>query len=152
MYANPTLEFEGYKAFDVIAGSSAGGWSDREIAAEIIKHCVILSSDSGTAESLYRELAETADYDIDVQGWTDELIETAEDSLPPYCTIKWQDNELTVLPYIDEELPRHSDHLDHCNDGPVPTYEYLHVTDHGNVDLFCWNESKRDFDLIWSMV
>ena len=54
-----TLEFEGYDAFDVIAGSSIGGWSAREMAAEIIRHCVILSSDSGTAERLYKELAET---------------------------------------------------------------------------------------------
>ena len=149
-----TLEFEGYKPFDVIAGSSAGGWSDREIAAEIIRHCVILSSDSGTAERLYRELAETSDDDIDIDGWTQELEDTAIDHLPPYCSLQWQDNELTVIPYIDDDLPRLDHHLDHYAAGPgvESTYEYLHINDHGNADLFIWNHNKQDFDLIWSLV
>jgi len=147
-----TLEFEGYKPFDVIAGSSVGGWSNREMAAEIIRHCVILSSDGGTAERLYRELAETSDEDIDVDGYTEKLEETAVDSLPPYCVIQWQDNELTVIPYIDDDLPRFDHHLDHYSAGAAPTYEYIHVNDHGNADLFVWNDSKRDFDLVWSMV
>ena len=151
------LQIEGYDPFDVIAGSSLGGWSSREMAAEIIRHCVILSSDSGTAERLYKELAETPDDDIDVDGWTSELIDTAADSLPPYCAIEWRDNELTVLPYIDDDLMRLDHHLDHYNDGLAyppgdPIREYLHVNDHGNIDCMVWNHNKQQFDNAWSIV
>jgi hypothetical protein len=111
---------------------------------------VIISSDSGIAERLYKELAETSDEGIDLDGWTQELDEiAAADSLPPYCTLTWHDGELTVMPYIDDELPRFGDHPERPTDG---VYEYLHVNDHGNADLMIWDHNRQSFECAWSVV
>ena len=72
--------------------------------------------------------------------------------------MKWRDNELIVMPYIDEydDIPR----LDDIPDTRIEIFDALgpagfedviyHINDHGNVDCCVWNGTE--YVIVWSIV
>ena len=128
-------------AFTTITGSNDGGFSAREMATDIIQ----TAEYAGTLlPAAWRELAQTDDDDVDPNDYLD-LLEPL--SISPSCSITWQDNELLVLPYIDDEIPRFTDYPD----GFQPDGEVIYVVnDHGNVTCQAWN--GKAYETVWDMV
>ncbi len=147
-------EFEVIPAFEVIAGSSQGGWSSREFAVTMLEACVTCTSSLMTDE--WEELAGYADDDVEA---IDEMIQDAMEHLiynapiPESCTIEWRDNEIIVLPFLDDDIPRFEDCPDDHSEDVIYT-----VNDHGNVTCWQWNPNNVDgnqtgaYESIWDMV
>ena len=132
------------KPFDVIAGSSVGGWSDRAMCFAMINYLDAVNTaafdqtgracDDDKVIELFSELAIDTDDNIDVEYYERETADLLDHLLPDYCYIAFHDNELTVLPAVEaaseefdpvEEIPEHgSDDF------------YLVVNDHGNTTLY----------------
>ena len=127
------------KPFEVIAGDSLGGVSPREMCADIIARGIEQGIEAD--HELWIELARTADEDIDVDGWTEWLVEITEGRMPPYCALTWRDNELTVVPCVEsalEDCPR-GDELPDTN--TCASEFFCVVSDHGNVTLYRASDS-----------
>lgn len=151
-------EFETIPAFDVIAGSSMGGWSTRDFCASLI-HAIETVSDRQCQET-WKELARYSDIDDtdELGGLLEELIDDWNDcaNMPDYCNLVFHDNELIVMPDVDsmlEETPsvNHIPDEFYQPDG-IAHYTLAHVNDHGNVDYLVWNDAKREYEIAWSVV
>ena len=141
-------EFETIDAWTTIAGSSIGNQTDRETTAEILD-AVDLVTPCDT-HKLWKELAECPDDNTECM-W--EIQRDAADllneyaPLASYCSIDLADNEWTVLPYMDDELPRFEDTPETFEGDDV-----LVVNDHGNVTLMHWHSIDREYESVWAMV
>ncbi len=164
------------KPFDHIAGCSTGTWTDGESVIAILDFIQAIEDNPQYNETFppmaqyWKEFAvdlvndKADDLDtIDLDYWTDRLIEHCDVVLPAYCSFSWEDNELRVVPYIDDELTK-VDELP-CIDGewehanPDNEEYILLINDHGNATLFEWFDSHRgDSDQyqtwqeVWGMV
>lgn len=139
------------KPFDHLAGSSFGTWTNAEVMDELN---LLLSKLNDQYKIDENELTgvspDSEDYNVIVDGVIDELIDLLQDYAPDYCTVQWEDNEVRVIPYIDDELPKVSDIplTNVINDTIVN--EILVVNDHGNVSYMTWD--GEDFVSQWDMV
>lgn len=125
-----TIKFE---PWEIIAGSSFGTWTQQEVVERLCSRLDV---------PMLKNLQ-----DDEIDDYIDGLIELANDYAPPFCAIQWADNEVRVLPYVDEwETPRYEDIPENCSD------EYLYVVnDHGNVTLY-GRQANGEYLEIWSMV
>lgn len=152
------------EAYEIIAGSNYGGWSNREMACAIVSALDDLQSDdtgilNGYVDicALYREIAELHDEDIDVSDWETEFEERVIDALPPYTYVGWQDNEYLILPDVDQcredieynDLPAADELPDR---GQRAGDLHAVISDHGNLSLYQWNPSRWKWDELWSVV
>lgn len=145
-------EFETIPAFEVIAGSSMGGWSTRDFCASLI-HAIETVSDRQCQET-WKELARYSDIDDadELGGLLEELIDDWNDcaNMPDFCYLTFYDNELVVLPDVESmmmDTPQVAD-IPEAYTGDTIFF----VNDHGNVDYLYWNESKREYEIAWSVV
>jgi len=147
-----------FKPWETLAGCSLGTWSYRIVVIELLKvleRCNEEEELSGTPEFLNQTYRDMAGYDDEENA--QEIMETVDEVvyhindymgfLPPYCTVWCEDNEWIVTPYIDDELPRVAD----CPEEHTEDYIYV-VNDHGNVDCMYWNDSAKEYKIVWSMV
>lgn len=153
-------EFETIPAFTTIAGSTAGGWTEREVCIALLEAIDNVIGFSETFEK-WKELAAIHDDDT-LTFFMDELVEyfnESVDTMPEFCSLQWQDNELLIVPNVDNALDD-TQTLDVIPDVQNPikddsgqtAYTITHVNDHGNVDLLQWDESKREYVIAWSVV
>lgn len=115
-------------AFDTLAGSSFGGVSIQEVAH------ALKAAYRRVADREWNQPAPSDTGDVSGEEWdayVDEIIDGLSGFAPPYCDVCWEDNEVRVLPYIDDELPR----FEEIPDDFEGDYCYT-VTDHGNVTLW----------------
>lgn len=140
-----------FDAFDTLAGSSSGGYSSQDFVAELLEHVINIGGMSGADISDYQQIAdsESEDGDTEADEAIDELIDWLSDHaiLPPSCTLTMEDNEVRVIPYVDDELPRLSDYPDARVDGEDVIYV---VNDHGNVTCQVWD--GKAYVTVWEMV
>ena len=131
-------EFETIPAFTVIAGSSQGGYSSRELAIEIIKAANTISTVSPTEiNAAWKDLAEQNDDEVDVAEF-EVLLDGC--NLPPCCSLQWHDNEYMVMPDLEsarEEAEVGDETPDH---GLCSGNLFLVINDHGNATLYQWQE------------
>lgn len=99
--------------------------------------------ETATIHRAWKDLANTNDDDVDVADY--ERIFDDYDVLPASCYITWQDNELIVLPFIDDDVPRLPDYPESFVEDVV----YV-VNDHGNITCQEWNGKK--YVTVWDMV
>ena len=104
-----------YKAFDLIAGSSIGNIDLRSTLNDAIDELIHSYSIEGNSSpqcvtSWRYELACTNDDDLGMLA--DVIVDDLNDhmDMSDYCTIIWHDNEIIVMPYIDDEVVKLSDH------------------------------------------
>jgi len=147
-------QFEGVPAFEHIAGSSFGNWSNRETA------CALLSTLEKVSDydcsKFYIDIAELHDESDQWFDFQDEIAELLNEymPMPEFCSVVLEDNEFTVRPnleaaqddchtfndYPDKKIPdSHSDFI-------------LVVNDHGNVTCQQWDYGKSEYITIWDMV
>ena len=149
-------EFETVPAFTHIAGCSLGTWSQ----LDNLQGCIdAVSSTTQTDCKEYKAMIDKYDHGNDISSHDsfiiDEMIEEMIDILnndmpiPDSCSVSWQDNELLVLPYIDDEIPRYEDIPDNLQNGDYTIYV---VNDHGNVTCMYWDDQKREYISQWDMV
>jgi hypothetical protein len=152
------------KAFDVIAGSNHGGWTDRDIAAHLAAILGAVEDDGivphngygllRASEEMFRDLAGTHDENIILQDYVDQFYDLVYEYLPPYTGIDWHDNELIVLPCVEsmlEDMASLGAIGDELPDDTVAKPgQYAVVSDHGNVAYYEHN-GKRWVE-IWTVV
>ena len=152
---NARHEFETIPAFEVITGSSFGGFTAREMAVDVITALETVTSLIDT-KSDWKYLAtcsddETTEIDCLIEEYIDHLNYYAP--IPDSCSFTWQDNELIVLPYIDDEIERFDDVPESFSDDVI----YV-VNDHGNVTCYRWNPNDVSgsqtgaYNEIWALV
>ncbi len=155
---NARHEFETIDAFTTIAGSTAGGWAYREICLEVLEALDKIEGFSETFE-LWRDMAKMQDHELIEAAFADELRDYWNDNvttMPDYCSLEWQDGELIILPCVEAMLEdTHS--LDHIPDklysvDNVVQYTLAHYNDHGNIDYLFWNDARRAYEIVWSVV
>ena len=169
---NPTQ----FNAFDVLAGSDLGTWSECEVIEELID---ILNFQCGPeSKKVALQIIHESDQamtdnntsvldDLEPEYLNDlfnDLIDSLNDfALHPDSTyIESRNGEVIVTPYLDDDLPRLADHPENmvyanigtgqgfdADNNQVP-HEYYLVNDHGNVDFMQWDGSK--YANTWSMV
>ena len=145
------------EAFDVIAGSNHGGWTDRDIAAHLAATLSLVEDDDillRAADEMFRDLAGTHDENIDVWDYTNQFNDLVYEYLPPYTGIDWHDNELIVLPCVEsmlEDMASLGAIGDELPDDTVARpAQCAVVSDHGNVAYYEHN-GKRWVE-IWAVV
>lgn len=154
------MNYQGIKCYDVVCGSSIGGWTDREMIASMLEYLDTLR-DGDRYWQEWRELATTPDEDLDPKDW-EELFEDVEHLLPPFTYFGWENNEYLVLPNLAELNLS-------IQDGDIRTGDELPelpttcerndlfavVNDHGNLTL-CesrdFAEKPAEWVEIWSVV
>ena len=136
------------KAFDYLTGSNYGTMTEREICMDLV--AILDEWRSDMTPEYYRALAGLHDtehqelHDIQ-QEIIDHLDYYAERH--PYTVFEWSNNELIVMPFIDDELEQ----VEECPESYSGDYLYL-VNNHGNVDLLQWNPDTKEYRIVWSMV
>jgi hypothetical protein len=139
-------------AWEHVAGSSLGTWSEVEITEALIKAVESIRSDSSVHE--LREDWEKLNYFLNGRQDHDAIYDFQVDAVDlinshgtveDYCTLDVQDGEWMVRPYIDDELPRFDDYQDDYQGDHV-----LIVNDHGNATCQRWN--GKAYVTIWDMV
>ena len=148
-------EFETISAFEVITGSTYGGFTPREIAVDLINALEIVTSLIDTKRD-WQELAAAPDDETEViEGIISDYIDhlNCYAPIPDSCAIGWHDNEIIVMPYIDDEIPKFEDVPDSFIDDVI-----YQVSDHGNCTCYRWNPNDVSgnqtgaYNEIWSMV
>ena len=151
-----------FNAFDVIAGCSLGTWTQIMVLEELIDTLNFNTNgqQDGTkpcagsrecAKDLIHDLdhiqPDNEDYDVLVDEMVIEAIGHLNyyAEIPESTTIGWRDNEVTVIPFIDEDNPRVADWPEDYLEDIV----YL-INDHGNVDCLEWRNGE--YRSIWDMV
>ena len=139
-------EFETIPAFEVLAGSSLGTWTPREICAEMIRN--VNKCTQMDVSKFWIELAEMSDDDPNIGEIIQDCIYelNSEAPIPPSCAIEWRDGEILVLPYIDDEIPRFED----VPESHVEDVVYQ-VSDHGNVECYSWDYNRMKYVSEWGM-
>jgi len=148
-------EFETVPAYEHIAGSSLGTWTNRETTIALIK--TLETTSNYDCAPLYKEMAETTDDDTDFMFETQHEVASYLDDympMPEFCSVVLDDNEWRVVPSIeqaDDECKNFSDYPD--------TYQgdFILVTnDHGNVTCQQWKPAfvncAPEYVTIWDMV
>ena len=165
-----------FAAFDVLAGSDLGTWSECEVIEELID---VLNFQCGPdAKNLALQTIRETDQEMEDEstsclddlspGYLNMLFQDLIDSLNDFAStpgstyIECRNGEVIVMPYLEDDIVRLSDHPNEmvsanigttqCFDvnGDEVPYEYYHVNDHGNVDYMAWNGTE--YVNIWSMV
>jgi hypothetical protein len=144
-------EFEMIPAFEVITGSSYGGFTQREMAVDLLKAVELVTSQIDTKAD-WQDLAEYSDDDSEINDLISEYVDHLNEyaPIPDSCSISWQDNELIVMPYIDDEIEKFEEVPDDFSDDVI-----YQVSDHGNVTCFHWERISRlqgKYVEIWAMV
>ncbi|GAF84818.1 unnamed protein product [marine sediment metagenome] len=148
-------EFETIPAFEVITGSSYGGFTPREIAVDLIYAIEKVTNLIDTKQD-WQYLATYSDNELtEIDELISEYIQHLNyyAPIPDSCSIDWHDNELIVMPYIDDEIERFEDCPDDFSDDVI----YV-VNDHGNVTCYRWNPNDVSgnqtgaYNAIWDMV
>lgn len=142
-------EFEGIPCWEVITGSSFGGFSDREMVIDMAKAMSAVGEDTA---KIYKELAECTDDDIDIDWFTDLAVDALCAHTPEYTYMSWRDNELIVMPDVEE--------AQHCEMSGSETPErgdytgqlFLKINERGNVALYRWVDSVTGWRELWSRV
>ncbi len=144
---NKTQKDRQIAAFDKLAGDSLG----RLDSGDIIEDLLVLMRELGLSHVVERlQLEIQQDANSDDPEYQDDVIQECIDYLqdfaPAYCCIEWEDNEIRVIPCVDDELPRYEWEIpEDCSDD----YAYT-VTDHGNVTL--WERKADGYYEVWAMV
>ena len=151
-------EFESIPVWEHITGSSDGGYTQWEMANDLVNVAVCVSSDSSVLElqselqSMPDDLSDDQDQQcIEIQEAAIQIIESAT-SFPEYCSLSFEDNECIVRPYIDDELPTFEDYK---NDMPQDEFLgdfVLNVNDHGNITCLKYDYNTKEYDEYWSMI
>ena len=136
-------EFEAIPAFEHLAGSSFGTWSDLEVTETMLEIARKVSSTTFLPDlEPSEDDAQCVHYMVQ-----QECAEEIQHHVAPFCTVELLDNEWRVLPYIDDELPQVEDYPEeHIGD------YILQVNDHGNVTLLEWQYNQNDYRSVWAMV
>ncbi len=155
-----THEFETIPAYEVLAGCSLGTWSNRETCASMIIN-VERATQSDTA-TMWKDLARANDDDS--MCVMDDIIRDCIDllndhaPLPVSCSIDWRDNEITVFPFLDDEIPKFAEvpdclieYRDSFGSAGFDDVIYQ-VSDHGNVECYQWRADRLAYESVWSMV
>ena len=146
-------EFETIPAFEVITGSSHGGFTNREMAIDLIKAVEMVSPMVCTND--WKLLAEYSDDDQEINDLIAEYVEHLNyyAPIPDSCVIEWHDNELIVMPYMDDEIPRFEDVPESFVEDVI-----YQVSDHGNCTCYRWNPNDTSgnqtgaYNEIWGIV
>ena len=155
-------EYETIPCFTHIAGSSAGTWTQREIAVEIAKTILTLDETHmrlDQIKDLLLDIAMTSDNEMVevVGGLTLDLQHISEDHLQEYTYIDWHDGELMVLPAIESAKEDFQNGLIAGGDD-LPEYNpdnyshYLLTNDHGNATLYHWQHYPMKWVEVWAVV
>jgi hypothetical protein len=147
-------EFETIPAFEVITGSTYGGFTPREMAVDLIKAVELVTSLIDTKTD-WQFLAICEDDDPAISEFIEEYTRHLDyyAPIPDSCSIEWHDNELIVMPYIDDEIPR----FEEVPESFIEDVIYQ-VSDHGNVTCYRWNPNDVSgnqtgaYNEIWAMV
>lgn len=130
------------KAFDVIAGSSFGGVTNREFVLGILD---ALTDECGlnTTQEFYLDLAKVHDDDDWLANGDaiNDAVQFFNDwtyTLPAFCVLDIRDNEAIILPDLegvemDDDIKRGDD-----IPGAYRSDYFLHINDHGNTTLLEW--------------
>jgi len=162
-----------FECFDILAGSSLGR-SDVRVCREILDLLQEVSNDPinihPPMDVLWREFAtdlmdfdEDGEYPPDVDWYCNKLERYITTLLPVFTSIAWDDNELKIMPNIEEvrecvtcvtELPYDEENDKHLN--PHEEDFIVVVNDHGNVTLYKWwiytNEKVNGKPAYWKVV
>jgi hypothetical protein len=140
-------EFETVPAFETLAGSSLGTWSNRAIAYELVS--ILEKVSQFDCLDFYKTIAACEDDSDILIIIQEDIVEKLNEymPMPEFCTVTLQDGEWIVIPYIDDDLKRVADIPEAYTDDYV-----LFVNDHGNVTCYQWNDTKREYVSIWDMV
>jgi hypothetical protein len=151
--------FENYEAFDVIAGSSYGTWSDRETAVEMVKFLDGSINRHTMYDELMQCIAETSDDSM--SELLDELANDIDDAVmldDEYHYLTFHDNEYIVLPAINGVV---EDHQESGNIGEeLPEVDSTHhtgetfvtVNERGNTSLYRFVDTVTGWQEIWAVV
>lgn len=122
------------KPFDVLAGCSL--WNDDEAAFNEL--ALLLAKWTGKKPQEIAAKHDAAEWLQDIEKEVADYAE-ANDLLPPFCYLDWQDGEFTVIPYTPDnaDCPSFED---------IPEYIQV-INDHGNVTLY-----KVNVEEVWGMV
>lgn len=151
---------DNYEAFDVIAGSNYGGWSDRDICCAIVDFMVGNFSDMPRATELFEELAKSSDEDIAngyVEDYTAEIQEYFIDN-EEYLYPEWRDNELILLPQVDYATETHKDENRISDELPEPDSTHhcgetwVIVNERGNTSLYRFLDTVTGWQEVWAVV
>lgn len=145
-------EFETVPAYEHLAGSSFGTWSDRETTIALINALDTVQSHVDT-KPLYKELAALNDDN------SESMIEMQEEvtdhlnyymPMPEFCSVELYDNEFSVMPNLESA----KEDCGILTEYPEvrTTDNILVVNDHGNVTCQQWNYNKLEYVTIWDMV
>ena len=137
------------KPFDHVAGCSCGTKTELYQLREILAYgCAMGELSADDVRQAYDEALDDTEgqCSIDLDYWTNWLQEAIGEKLPLSCGISWDDGELRVLPYIDDDMPKAAELPDACNDDGV----ILIVNDHGNTSLYQWRDD--DWREVWALV
>ena len=146
-------EFETIPAFEVITGSSYGGYTPREIAVDLIN--AVEQFGLCLYPEDWKNLATYEDNSQEISDFIIEYTDLLNDCaiIPDSCSLTWHDNELIVMPYVDDEIEKFEDCPDDYSDDVI----YV-VNDHGNVTCYRWNPNDVSgnqtgaYNEIWAMV
>ena len=151
--------YENYEAFDHIAGSSFGTWSDRETAHAMIE---FLNGSINTHPRYYELMSELAqcpddelcDFLSDLDTEISEVFWDTDD----YLYAAFRDNEYTILPAIESAIE------DHQNDNQIgeelPEVDSTHhcgetfvvVNERGNTSLYRFVDTVTGWQELWAVV
>lgn len=133
-----------FEAFETITGSNIGNMSEMECAQDIIKLLSAIPETKEKAGKWQDELISMSlsDNESDVFDFLDELVDELRDyaETPESCSIDWEDNELRVIPYVDDCGTILDDSVD----------VIYRSNDHGNIT--CYEFDGDSYKAIWSMV
>lgn len=135
-----------FQPFETLAGSTFC-YSPAETVADLIECARQVDSSNLQGADWQTELDANDDDQTEDSGQiladlADDIIDYLNDaaSLPPSCTIGWQDGEVMVIPYIDHDAPRIEDGSD----------IFYAVNERGNVTCYAWDGSA--YRSVWDMV
>lgn len=136
-------------AFDTLAGSSFGGYNSENFVDEMIGVCIKLQII--TIDEVYDYFKMMIDPDPDVLAdCIDELIEKINEHpelMPPCCCAIMDDNEVRIIPYLDDDVPGLADYPKSKHDDHDVIFI---VNDHGNVTCQEW--TGAEYVTVWEMV
>ena len=150
--------FENYQAFDHIAGSSFGTWTDRETACAMVEFLDGSIERHPDYERLLKDVAETSDEDM-----CDLVTELGQDVADCIYGDDWHylafhDNEFMVMPAVESVLEEHRESGDIGDETPDADSTrpvgstFVTVNDHGNVSLYRMAGTVEGWQEIWVVV
>lgn len=143
-------EFETVPAYEHLAGSSFGTWTERETVFRLLE--IVDSTTNQDTLSLYKDLAKYGDDDTVIMELADDAVDLLNESMPmpEFCSVTLNDNEYHVMPCLgnaQEECVSYEDYPEEKHGDFI-----LVVNDHGNVTCQQWDYNKLEYVTIWDMV